>query len=362
MTRADGLGAGAPHRRFNPLLGEWVLVSPQRTERPWQGQQEAAPAAPAPRHDPGCYLCPGNGRAQGATNPNYEGVFAFDNDYPALLPAPQASLSGGGGAAERRLLRAQPERGRCRVVCFSPRHDLTLPRLGQAAVEAVVAAWTAEYRQLCGEGWKEVTIFENRGAAMGASNPHPHGQIWAAAHYGGQAARELQALGRYRRRHRRCLLCEYARVEARRQERVICENAGFVAVVPYWAVWPFEALLLSRAHRGGLEELGAQERALLAEMLIRLGTHYDNLFRTPFPLSWGFHLPPGGAHPACHLHAHFHPPLLRSATVRKFMVGYELLAMPQRDLTPELAAARLRAAGGRHYWDGGSADGGSAEN
>ena len=346
-----------PHRRFNPLLEEWVLVSPQRTERPWQGQTEAARGAALPKFDPGCYLCPGNARAGGKRNPDYGGVYVFDNDFPALTAE--------GGAAEGEehgLFRAEAESGVCRVICYSPRHDRTLPRLGRAAVEAVVGAWTEQYRELGSRPEvAAVTIFENRGALMGASNPHPHGQIWASSHVPDLQAREQAALEKYQRRHGQCLLCEYARQERERGERVVCENEGFLAVVPYWAVWPFETLLVSRAHRGGLTELDAAERAQLADILIRLGRGCDNLFETAFPLSWGFHLPPtdGGAHAEQHLHAHFYPPLLRSATVRKFMVGYELLATPQRDLTAEEAAARLREAGERHYLEAGA---GTVEN
>lgn len=348
-----------PHRRFNPLLREWVLVSPQRTQRPWQGQVEPAPpqqgTAP-PQYDPHCYLCPGNQRARGARNPAYAAAFVFDNDYPALE---SASNGGSGTAADpdcpaARLLVSGPESGACRVVCFSPRHDLTLPRLGQVEIEGVISVWTAQYRELGARpDVQSVMIFENRGAMMGASNPHPHGQIWANSHLPNQIAREQAALLDYRRDHRSCLLCSYLQLELQRRERIICENDGFVALVPYWANWPFEALLLSRAHRGGLEQLAASELSQLADLVKRLTTRYDNLFQTSFPNSWGFHLPPtdGAPHPECHLHAHFFPPLLRSATVRKFMVGYELLAMPQRDLTPENAAERLRAASEAHFLD-----------
>ncbi|HUX67297.1 MAG TPA: UDP-glucose--hexose-1-phosphate uridylyltransferase [Terriglobales bacterium] len=325
-------------------MREWMLVSPQRTDRPWQGQTEAAAApAAAPAHDPHCYLCPGNARAHGARNPDYGGVYIFDNDFPAMnleaAPAPPAAMPP--------LLRWAPEPGVCRVVCYSPRHDLTLSHLPQAAVEAVVAAWTEQAQELGGRPEiASVMIFENRGAMMGASNPHPHGQIWANAHLPNLIAREQAALGDYHHERGGCLLCDYLQMELEQRERVVWENEGFVAVVPYWANWPFEVLLLSRAHRGGLEELAGGERGQLAAMLRRLLRGYDGLFATPFPNSWGFHLPPtdGQEHPENHLHAHFYPPLLRSATVRKFMVGYELLAMPQRDLTPESAAARLREA------------------
>jgi len=334
------IAASRPHRRFNPLSGEWVLVSPQRTARPWQGQLEAPPPPPPPAYDPGCYLCPGNTRVQGAPNPNYTGVFAFDNDFPALVPQPAASSAG------PPLLRAEAESGAARVLCYSPRHDLTLARLPLPAIEAVVAAWTAEYRALGARAdVQSISIFENRGAMMGASNPHPHGQIWANSHLPHQIARELANLAEYRARNQACLLCDYLALELERGERIVCANPSFVALVPWWANWPFEALLLSRSHAAGLDHLDRRRSHDLAAILQELFRRYDALFQVDFPNSWGFHLPPtdGASHPECHLHAHFYPPLLRSASIRKFMVGYELLAMPQRDLTPEAAAERLRA-------------------
>lgn len=327
-------------RRYNPLLDEWVLVSPERTQRPWQGQIETAAAPTALEYDPHCYLCPGNARAGAARNPAYTGTFVFDNDYPALTPAANAPLP-----SPSPLLRAEAEGGLCRVVCFSPRHDLTLPYLGAEAVTGIIGTWVEQYRELAARpGIRSVMIFENRGAMMGASNPHPHGQIWANAHLPNLVGRELAALALHRQRHGACLLCDYAALELERGERVVAANAAFVAVVPYWAVWPFEVLLVSRDHTPGLVEVPATGRRLLAEILIRVQRGYDRLFQTPFPQSWGFHLPPadGSAAGVPHLHAHFLPPLLRSATVRKFMVGYELLATPQRDLTPEQAAERLR--------------------
>jgi len=333
-----------PERRYNPLLDEWVLVSPQRTQRPWQGQVEATEAAPEQaQYDPACYLCPGNVRSGGAHNPSYSGTFIFDNDFPALTPDPHAPLP-----VRPPLLRAEPEGGVCRVLCYSPRHDLTLPFLGRAAVAAVIDAWAAQYQELGARPEiQAVQIFENRGALMGASNPHPHGQIWASSHLPNHSARELAALSAHRQQHGSCLLCDYAATEldAARGERVVCVNDDFLVVVPFWAVWPFETLLLSRRHLDSLAALAPAQRQNLADILIRLNLGYDQLFLTPFPHSWGWHLPPtdGARHPECHLHAHFLPPLLRSASVRKFMVGYELLATPQRDLTPEQAAERLRA-------------------
>lgn len=331
-----------PHRRFNPLLEEWVLVSPQRDQRPWLGQQEEAALPAAVAYDPQCYLCPGNHRAGEQRNPEYPGVWIFDNDFPALLPqaTPEAP------APADPLFQAEAEAGVCRVICYSPRHDLTLPHLPPESVTQVVNAWADQYRELIARPeLRSVMIFENRGAMMGASNPHPHGQVWANSHVPNVLGREQASLAAYRRRHGSCLLCDTVERERQAGERVVCENAGFLAIVPFWAYWPFEVLLLSKLHCAGLTDLGPGQRQDLADILIRLGLRYDNLFQTPFPTSWGFHLPATGSADAaaCHLHAHFFPPLLRSATVRKFLVGYELLAMPQRDLTPETAAARLRA-------------------
>jgi UDPglucose--hexose-1-phosphate uridylyltransferase len=336
-----------PHVRFNPLRGEWILVSPHRNTRPWQGQVETVPDADTPAHDPNCYLCPRSTRAGGVVNPDYRSTYVFDNDYPALLPTTPPADRGVGD-----LLVARAESGVCRVVCFSPRHDLTLARMEHHALRGVIDVWTEETRTLGAEaGINYVQIFENRGAAMGASNPHPHGQIWATATVPNEPARELDAFRTHRAAHGTCLLCDYLAVELARAERLVCENDAFVALVPFWAVWPFETLVLPRRHLAGLEDLSPAERDALADMLKRLTTRYDNLFETAFPYSMGFHPRPsdGEAHDQWHLHAHFYPPLLRSATVRKFMVGFEMLGSPQRDMTPEEAAARLRAASEDHY-------------
>ncbi len=343
---------GRPHRRLNPLTGEWVLVSPQRTERPWLGQVEPAAAKALPAHDPACYLCPGNARAGGARNPAYTSTFVFDNDFPALLEATPA-----GASTPHPLLRAEAEPGLCRVICYSPRHDLPLARLPLEALEGVVAAWCEELRALeARPGIGYVQIFENRGAMMGASNPHPHGQIWASASLPNEVVKERRCQAEHLRERGRCLLCELLAVESALGERVVCANAAFVALLPFWAVWPFETLVLPRRHLGSLDELDGAERGELARLLRELTSRYDNLFRAPFPYSLGFHGRPPGGEPAdegFHLHLHLYPPLLRSATVRKFMVGYELLGTPQRDLTAESAAARLRALPARHYLDEG---------
>ncbi len=336
-----------PHRRRNALTGEWVLVSPHRSARPWQGQVERVAAEQRPAHDPGCYLCPGNTRAGGQRNPAYTGTFVFDNDFAALRAAlPDAGAGGSTGAVNvADLLVAGREPGICRVICFSPRHDLSLPHLPVPAIRGVVDLWTEEYEQLGSRpeiGW--VQIFENKGEAMGCSNPHPHGQIWATQSVPLEGARELERFDDHHVRHGRTLLEDYLALEIAREERIVCANDGFVALVPFWAVWPFELLVVSRRPVPNLSALRDAERDQLAEIIKRVTTRYDNLFETSFPYSAGLHQAPtdGAPHPEWHLHLHFYPPLLRSATVRKFLVGYEMLAEPQRDLTPESAAARLR--------------------
>ncbi|MGH9518208.1 MAG: galactose-1-phosphate uridylyltransferase, partial [Terriglobales bacterium] len=294
-----------PHRRFNPLTQDWVLVSPLRLQRPWQGQVEGAPAAPPPAYDPGCYLCPGNARAGGQVNPNYAGPFVFGNDFPSLRDEPLPAETAAG------LLQAAPERGVCRVVCFSPRHDWGLARLPQAALEAVVTVWAEQAEELSAQ-FPAVTVFENRGAMMGASNPHPHGQIWANSSIPNQLQREREAFSQHEHAHGRCLLCEYLELELRRGERLVCANEDFVALVPWWAYWPFETLVLGRRHESALVELPPHRQAALADILKRLNIRYDNLFQAPFPAAWGFHPAPAGApRSSWHLHAHFYPPLLR---------------------------------------------------
>ena len=336
-----------PHRRFNPLTGEWVLVSPHRAQRPWQGQVEPTARETSLEYDPLCYLCPGNVRAGGVRNPLYQGTFVFDNDFAALRPdLPDGQFE------QDDLLRAESEAGRCRVVCFSPRHDLTLARMSVAEIQPVVDAWCEEFQQLGSEPRvRAVQIFENRGEIMGCSNPHPHGQIWANQTVPDELAREMASQKEYYQRGKSCLLEDYLRLELEQNERIVCANQHFVALVPFWAVWPFETLVLSRRRVGSLPELESEERRGLADILRRLTIRYDNLFRTAFPYTMGFHQRPtdDAAYPEFNLHAHFYPPLLRSAKVRKFMVGYEMLAMPQRDITPETASARLRELPETHY-------------
>ena len=328
------------HRRLNPLTGEWVLVSPHRTARPWQGQSEPAAAAPAPAYDPTCYLCPGNARAGGERNPRYESTFVFDNDFAALRSDTLSSEISVGG-----LLRARGESGRCRVICYSPLHHLTLEQMPTAGIRQVIDTWASEYESLGAHpSINSVTIFENCGAMMGASNPHPHGQIWATETVPNEVLKESAGQLKHLERYGSCLLCDYAALESSRFERVVCVNERFIAVVPFWAVWPFEALVLPRAHAASLGELDGGARTAFAQILKELITRYDALFDVKFPYTMGLHQRPtdGRDHAHWHLHAHFYPPLLRSATVRKYMVGYEMLAEPQRDITAEVAAARLR--------------------
>lgn len=336
-----------PHRRLNSLTGEWVLVSPQRTARPWQGQVEAPATVTEQTYDPNCYLCPGNSRAGGERNPNYSGTFAFTNDFAALAPDTSAAVVNDGD-----LLVAESERGVCRVLCFSPRHDLTMPRMGHDEIRGVIDAWCAETQQLRALPFIHyVQIFENRGALMGASNPHPHCQIWAGESLPNEIRKEHLTQQQYRRTHGSCLLCDYVAREKASGPRLVYENAGFVIVVPFWANWPYETLLVSKHHVSTIDQLTSNARDELADALKHITTLYDNLFEAPFPYSLGIHQQPTAEDPdqAWHLHAHFFPPLLRSATVRKFMVGYELLAMPQRDISPEWAAQRLRSLPAVHY-------------
>ncbi|MEM9243876.1 MAG: UDP-glucose--hexose-1-phosphate uridylyltransferase [Pseudomonadota bacterium] len=327
-----------PHRRLNPLTGEWLIVSPHRAKRPWQGQQEQIDNITLPSYDPNCYLCPGNKRVSGDTNPDYDSVFIFDNDHAALLSekhkTPEQAHS---------LLQHQAIDGICRVICFSPRHDLTLANMTTSAIEKVITAWQQQLLELS-QDYQWIQIFENKGAVMGCSNPHPHGQIWASNFVPNEVVKEDTHQQHYYSQHKTPLLIDYARLEQQQKERIVVENHDWLVVVPYWAAWPYETLLLPKKHRPGLNDLTAQESGSLAVILKQLLMAYDRLFSISFPYSMGWHGAPKQDKHYQHwqLHAHFYPPLLRSATVKKFMVGYEMLAETQRDITAEQAAEKLR--------------------
>jgi UDPglucose--hexose-1-phosphate uridylyltransferase len=334
----------SPHRRWNPLKREWILVSPNRTQRPWQGQTETPALPPALAYDPACYLCPGNMRAGGHKTPAYTGTFVFENDFAALKPDVHAAQMDLEGAS---LLRAETESGICRVICFDPQHDLTLATMELPAIRRVVDTWTAQSEELGARPEiRYVQIFENRGAMMGASNPHPHGQIWATENIPNEPALELVAQQEYLATHSTPLLSAYLAMERKQRERIVAENESWVALVPFWAVWPFELMLLPKHRVSRLEQMNEEARNGLAGMLQTVTRGYNRIFDTPFPYSMGLHPAPydGAPHPEWDLHVHFYPPLLRSATVRKFMVGFELLGSPQRDITPEFAATALRSA------------------
>lgn len=336
-----------PHTRYNILTGEWILVSPHRTKRPWQGKVETLPPDNRPSYDPGCYLCPGNKRADGSENPPYADSFVFTNDFAALLSnTPEGSVEVEG------LLKAKSEKGTCRVISFSPDHSLTLPLLPVEGIEKVIALWQKEFRELASDpSLKYIQIFENKGEIMGCSNPHPHGQIWAQGNLPLEVVKETREQKKYFEEKGRSLLSDYVQLELKQGERIVLQNDHFVALVPFWAVWPYETMIVSKRHIQHIGQFTGQEVRAFAEVLKKLTAKYDNLFQVSFPYSAGMHQSPvnDGEHPEWHWHMHFYPPLLRSATVKKFMVGYEMLANPQRDVTPEWAAERLRDLSEVHY-------------
>ena len=337
-----------PHRRFNPLTGQWILVSPHRTQRPWQGKREQTTDEQRPSYDPHCYLCPGNSRAGGGQNPEYTQTYVFTNDYPALLPDDPGAAN---EAAETdRLFQTRSIAGTCRVICFSPRHDLTLPLMSPAEIARVIDVWAEQTTEL-GQQYRWVQVFENKGAVMGCSNPHPHGQIWACDQLPETPAAEDARQQAYLRETGNVLLMETVEREVALGERVVVENEHWAAIVPFWATWPFETLLLPKQHVLRLPDLSVEQRESLADAMRRLLIRYDNLFETSFPYSMGWHGAPFGEGDWSHwqLHAHFFPPLLRSATVKKFMVGFEMLGEAQRDITPEQAAQRLQELSEIHY-------------
>jgi len=336
-----------PHRRFNVLNGDWILVSPHRTKRPWQGKHETSAGEARPAHDPSCYLCSGNARSGGLKNPEYTGTYIFDNDFAAILPNTESENP---VVDKKSLLRSEEVAGTCRVICFSPRHDWTLPEMPLEAIRGVVDAWASQTEEL-GRQYQWVQVFENKGDIMGCSNPHPHGQIWASDFIPNEPSKEDRCQLEHWKKNHSPLLIDYLKLESAKKERIVVENEHWVVVVPYWATWPYETLLLPRRHIQRLPDLSDAERTTLADILKRFLTRYDNLFEVSFPYSMGWHGAPNTPDDTSHwqLHAHFYPPLLRSATVKKFMVGYEMMAEAQRDLTPEAAAARLREMSEIHY-------------
>ena len=333
-----------PHRRKNPLTGDWVLVSPHRTKRPWQGGKEKVPEENRPEYDPGCYLCPGNVRANGEANPQYSDTFVFTNDFAAMLPDTPLS-----DAPSEKLLQYESVQGTSRVICFSPKHHLTLPELSIDEIRKVIQVWESQFNELS-QIYDWVQIFENKGAVMGCSNPHPHGQIWASNFLPNEAAKENQNQIEYKNKHRSNLLLDYVNQEISERIRVVVENEDWIVVVPFWAIWPFETLLIPKVHIPDFNHINQSQQLSLAEILKEHLTRYDNLFEVSFPYSMGWHgCPKNGNAESWQLHAHFYPPLLRSATVKKFMVGYEMLAEAQRDITAEQATERLRSCSDIHY-------------
>lgn len=338
-----------PHKRLNILTGDWILVSPHRTKRPWQGKIENLAITKRASYDEKCYLCPGNERSDGSINPNYTAPFAFTNDFSSLLKdTPEGIINTNG------LLQAKSEKGICRVLCFSPRHDLTLPQMEVSDIVAVINLWKSEFQDLAKNDWiKYIQIFENKGDIMGCSNPHPHGQIWAQSSIPVEPLKETQQKQLYYKENHKSILADYLDLELAKQERIVSENEHFAALVPFWAVWPYESMIISKRQVQYTHEFTKEETLALAEILKTLTIKYDNLFETSFPYSSGIHQAPvnDGAHPEWHWHMHFYPPLLRSATVKKFMVGYEMMANPQRDITAEQAAQKLKNLSETHYLD-----------
>jgi UDPglucose--hexose-1-phosphate uridylyltransferase len=335
------------HKRYNPLTGEWILVSPHRAKRPWQGKVENLPLAAKLKYDPSCYLCPGNVRANGSVNPQYNSTFSFDNDFSAIqTEVEKTSIN------EKDLLVAESESGICRVICFSPRHDLTLAELNKDEIIPVIKKWQDEYKTLGSyPGINHVQIFENKGELMGCSNPHPHGQIWAQESIPVESAKEFNHQEEYFKKHGRLLLADYVKLELEKNERIVYANESFVLLVPFWANWPFETMILPKRVINNILQLSEKETEHFADVLHIAAVKYDNLFRTSFPYSAGIHQSPtdGKEHNDIQMHMHFYPPLLRSATVKKFMVGYEMLANPQRDITPEKSAEMLKESSTEHY-------------
>lgn len=336
-----------PHRRYNPLLDEWILVSPHRAKRPWQGQKETIAEDNRPEHDENCYLCAGNMRSNGIKNDNYTDCFVFENDFSALLQEEVSFQKN-----DNTLFQLKPERGINKVVCFSPKHNLTLAEMELEAIEKVIQVWKEQYIELGSKDFiNYVQIFENKGSVMGCSNPHPHGQIWAQSSLPTQVEKTQKNLENYYKKNNTSLLKEYLDYELKAQERIVFENEYFAVVVPFWATWPYETMIISKRHFGNIIAMTNDETKAFAETLKIITTKYDNLFETSFPYSSGIHQAPTDrvAHPEWHFHMHFYPPLLRSSTVKKFMVGYEMLGEAQRDIAPEQSASTLRNLSILHY-------------
>lgn len=333
------------HRRYNPLTGEWVLVSPERMKRPWQGKVEVRNTNSKPAYDAGCYLCPGNERAGTKRNPVYNKTYVFENDYSALNIFDER-----GGLNLQDLIISEDEPGICKVVCFSPRHDLTIADMEISDIRTVIDTWTNEYEELTSrEDINYVQIFENKGEIMGCSNSHPHSQIWATHSIPVEPLKETLHQAEYFKTKKNCLLCEYLNLETQLNERIIMENDDFSVLVPFWAVWPFETMILSRRHTSDMTAFTGKEKNSLASILKRITQIYDKVFNVSFPYSAGIHQAPADnkAHPEWHFHYHFYPPLLRSEDIKKFMVGYEMLANPQKDFTAETAAGILKDLAGK---------------
>ncbi len=336
-----------PHRRYNPLLDEWILVSPHRAKRPWQGQNEKVIAENRPEHDENCYLCSGNVRSNGEKNENYTDCYVFENDFSALLKEEVVFENNSNS-----LFQLKPERGINKVICFSPKHNLTLPEMEVTAIEKVVQTWKEQYLELGSYDFiNYVQIFENKGSVMGCSNPHPHGQIWAQSSIPTQVEKTQKSFRSYFEKNKTSLLKDYLEQELKLQERIVMESDHFVVLVPFWATWPYETMIISKRHFGNIIAMNKEETTEFAEIIKGITVKYDNLFETSFPYSSGIHQAPTDriSHPEWHFHMHFYPPLLRSATVKKFMVGYEMLGEAQRDISPEQSAKILRDLPTIHY-------------
>jgi UDPglucose--hexose-1-phosphate uridylyltransferase len=335
------------HRRYNPLTGEWVQVSPHRSKRPWQGQVEKPHILASRTYEPECYLCPGNTRSNGEVNPTYRRTYVFENDFAAIQEAiPEGEVN------ESALLIARSEKGICKVICFSPEHNLTIPEMSIDQLNDVISIWISEFNELGSKSFiNYVQIFENKGSVMGCSNPHPHGQIWAQESIPVEPFKKHLKQREYFRQKGKTLLSDYLELELSKNERVVFINESFVVLVPFWATWPFETMIVPRRPMQDISQMTKKEINNFAEALRTLTVKYDNLFEISFPYSSGIHQAPtdGAAHPEWHWHMVFYPPLLRSASVKKFMVGYEMLANPQRDVTPEFAASKLMSTPEVHY-------------